>query len=70
MYMGCPQNLDSNSLLILIRFTHRVSAGTVTGGITFVSFSVSGALACGSQCTRWTSLNKFPGDMLNRWPSH
>ncbi len=64
IYIGCPQNLDSSSLLILIRLTQRVSGGTVTGGSDFVSVNESGWRAWGFQCTCWTSLVSVPGATL------
>src|ERR1035437_4273168 len=70
MYMGAPQNFESNSLLILTCFTQRVSTGTVASGNFFVSASVMGVRDLGSYFTFTTSLTRLPGDRLNCWPSH
>ena len=43
--MGRPQNFVSRTLWILMRFTNAVSAGTVTGGITWSATSRIGSVA-------------------------
>ena len=51
MKIGCPQNFDSSLLCSLMCFTHCVSGGTLTGGITWFGCSCTSYPAAGS---RWT----------------
>src|SRR5256884_4879624 len=57
-------------LWILTCFTHLVSGGSSIGGSTRASSSRIVSGRAGSRCTLRTALTRFPGALLNCWPSH
>src|SRR5439155_20107664 len=50
--------------------THFVSGGSSMDGSTRVSSSRIVSARAGSRCTLRTALTRFPGALLNCWPSH